>query len=783
VALGFTNNQKKETENSVSNRPKKIITDEPLTDAEDFENYSRKLSEFIVNSTPRFTVGIFGGWGTGKTTLMQMIRNELEQNYRGNIVTAWFDSWRYENEQYSAMIPLLRTITINIKNGLENVRNSGSQTKIEGALTRLSAAFTKVGNIIIRNTTANVGIKAGDIIDVVSTLDIGKMMDDYQSDGSFIMGQERIYYHKHISEHLEQELHKIRYDEGFDFRLVVFVDDLDRCTPDKALELLESIKTFFDIEGVIYVIGMDSRTIDPIIKTKYGEGTIDGMDYLQKIVQLPFQIPVWNAEEISKTIRNTISKTGMAESYINELMKTSTELIISAAKLNPRDVKRFINTVIISTYIYEQNIEDIDKLIAIQAFYFRGSKWIDFLKLITIYKIRIDFLKKFILWKERLGRDPWGRRQDGDSTTTFEDFKKFTDDVLNKKSDFALDKSTTDIFRKLTELNDNDLFLFIKTSADTLIKIDEIDRYLRALDPIVINASSQISSPSDVTTERLLQLLSNGNVSEFNNLREQKRFLIHLPYEYLVFKDEKGKIKDLSKINLSNAFLFSADLHKAKLSAANLSSAELSVADLSEANLSKADLSSANLDYADLDHANLSKAKLYKANMLEASLVNANFCHALLFFTNLTKAFMISANLSSASLARTNLSFATLDKANLSFAHLAEVDLTSANLSQANLSSADLTEVNLSNTELQDASLINAILINISDFTNLKANKTKFDNAIIDNADFIDYLVNKTNAENVPKKIKNKLELKAKLEGMKFKKEVMDYFLSKTRLR
>jgi uncharacterized protein YjbI with pentapeptide repeats len=463
----------------------------------------------------------------------------------------------------------------------------------------------------------------------------------------------------------------------------------------------------------------------------------------------------------------------MAESYINELMKTSTELIISAAKLNPRDVKRFINTVIISTYIYEQNIEDIDKLIAIQAFYFRGSKWIDFLKLITIYKIRIDFLKKFILWKERLGRDPWGRRQDGDSTTTFEDFKKFTDDVLNKKSDFALDKSTTDIFRKLTELNDNDLFLFIKTSADTLIKIDEIDRYLRALDPIVINASSQISSPSDVTTERLLQLLSNGNVSEFNNLREQKRFLIHLPYEYLVFKDEKGKIKDLSKINLSNAFLFSADLHKAKLSAANLSSAELSVADLS----------GANLDYADLDHANLSKAKLYKANMLEASLVNANFCHALLFFTNLTKAFMISANLSSASLARTNLSFATLDKANLSFAHLAEVDLTSANLSQANLSSADLTEVNLSNTELQDASLINAILINISDFTNLKANKTKFDNAIIDNADFIDYLVNKTNAENVPKKIKNKLELKAKLEGMKFKKEVMDYFLSKTRLR
>ena len=68
-----------------------------------------------------------------------------------------------------------------------------------------------------------------------------------------------------------------------DFRLVIFVDDLDRCTPEKALELLESIKTFFDIEGIIYVIGMDPATIDPIMRTKYGENSkIDGLDYLTK---------------------------------------------------------------------------------------------------------------------------------------------------------------------------------------------------------------------------------------------------------------------------------------------------------------------------------------------------------------------------------------------------------------------------------------------------------------------------------------------------------------------
>ncbi len=56
----------------------RIITDEPtLDDALDFDKYSANLANVIRNSTPRFTIGIFGGWGTGKTTLMKMIEASL----------------------------------------------------------------------------------------------------------------------------------------------------------------------------------------------------------------------------------------------------------------------------------------------------------------------------------------------------------------------------------------------------------------------------------------------------------------------------------------------------------------------------------------------------------------------------------------------------------------------------------------------------------------------------------------------------------------------------------
>jgi len=66
------------TSDSKTESTLKIITDEPtLENALDFDIYSQQLADMIVTSTPRFTIGIFGGWGTGKTTLMRMIEKKL----------------------------------------------------------------------------------------------------------------------------------------------------------------------------------------------------------------------------------------------------------------------------------------------------------------------------------------------------------------------------------------------------------------------------------------------------------------------------------------------------------------------------------------------------------------------------------------------------------------------------------------------------------------------------------------------------------------------------------
>ena len=86
-----------------------IITDDVVINPIlDFNQYGDAVTNIIKNSYPKFTIGIFGDWGTGKTTLMEYIYRRL--NDSDNIIKVKFETWRYEREDQFALIPLLKTI-------------------------------------------------------------------------------------------------------------------------------------------------------------------------------------------------------------------------------------------------------------------------------------------------------------------------------------------------------------------------------------------------------------------------------------------------------------------------------------------------------------------------------------------------------------------------------------------------------------------------------------------------------------------------------------------------
>jgi predicted KAP-like P-loop ATPase len=78
-------------------------------------------------------------------------------------------------------------------------------------------------------------------------------------------------------------------------KLVVFIDDLDRCKPEKAAEIFEFIKVFLDIPGIVFILGLSDKVIERALRERYRylEGDFSASDYVKKIVQLPVDIPLW----------------------------------------------------------------------------------------------------------------------------------------------------------------------------------------------------------------------------------------------------------------------------------------------------------------------------------------------------------------------------------------------------------------------------------------------------------------------------------------------------------
>lgn len=137
-----------------------------------------------------------------------------------------------------------------------------------------------------------------------------------------------------------------------DFRIVVFVDDLDRCLPEKAVELLESIKLFLDIEGYLFIIGVAKDVVARGINYRYRhleagsnsdgkEPVISPEDYLEKMIQLPIELPLIEPGK----------KRGYIESLIGETSgyKEHAELIELGVGDNPRALKRFVNLLAFTT--------------------------------------------------------------------------------------------------------------------------------------------------------------------------------------------------------------------------------------------------------------------------------------------------------------------------------------------------------------------------------------------------------------------------------------------------
>jgi predicted KAP-like P-loop ATPase len=190
---------------------------------------------------------------------------------------------------------------------------------------------------------------------------------------------------------IKKEIRNLRLDNPA-FRIIVYVDDLDKCSPKKALEILELIRVFHDIEGFVYIIGISHDMIIKLSNIENSNTSIDGEHFIKKLIQIPITLPKWSNQDIVNLVKDLI-KNGMIHDKFKDLIEKNIDLISVAIDNNPREIKRFLNNFIVAHEIFsgKKNFEakelifsgkknfEAKELLIIQAIHLRWTKFYNIL--------------------------------------------------------------------------------------------------------------------------------------------------------------------------------------------------------------------------------------------------------------------------------------------------------------------------------------------------------------------------------------------------------------------
>lgn len=297
-------------------------------DALNREPIAQKLTKILNTVTQPFVVSLDSPFGTGKTFFIKRWAQQLK-NEGANVV--YFNAWETDYAQ-DPFMAFLATLDDSFFKGSPIAKDAENAKKAGKALLK-SMAF----NIL---ETATVGIvKAGDWKEAeaaAETLQL-KRYDEYKST------QETI---NKFKETLLDYGQKLREKDEQKRPTIIFVDELDRCRPNYAIELLEVIKHLFNIENYVFVLGIDRKQLISSIGAVYG-ATVDGEAYLKKFVEWNYALPQPSTENFVQFLYEKFSLKDVMKQGDdfarggNDLVKSLYQLS-SLFGLSLRDIERYM---------------------------------------------------------------------------------------------------------------------------------------------------------------------------------------------------------------------------------------------------------------------------------------------------------------------------------------------------------------------------------------------------------------------------------------------------------
>jgi hypothetical protein len=357
---------------------------------ERFEKYFRDSANPRPEDERALVVGIYGQWGSGKTTWLQAIEQRAHKvlgrprksgELTSMTVPLMFNAWQYEKEPH-LIVPLLKTAEVAVRRALSG-EAKGEEAYWEWvreravmlwdvAIALLAGLKGELGGDVL-GMSAKIGMDGGKVVETFAKrqaeraskgrplpspmdayeslyFDLHRYMQALTGRGprpealDWLTDQEReIEASLSAGESLQEEdLRALTFlrrrrarkelgqeaenpaqfgDESkFRLNLLFLIDDLDRCLPEKAVEMLESIKLFLEVPGCAFVVAVDDEIVGRGIQHRYRDylfegrtrseqvieadkGPITGAEYLEKIIHLPVRVPALELGETGEFLQ------------------------------------------------------------------------------------------------------------------------------------------------------------------------------------------------------------------------------------------------------------------------------------------------------------------------------------------------------------------------------------------------------------------------------------------------------------------------------------------------
>jgi KAP family P-loop domain len=385
------------------------VGDTPTTqDLLGFKRFADPLAQVIsmdfshnLDGGTQITIGVYGEWGSGKTSFLKMVDDILRKE---SIDPIWFNAWKYDKED-NLWAALIQTIldqatvrkkwyriawvkfviwkdSIRLRDGFWEVFKKllplllrlllilislyiflGLDKKvIEAFLSQwlpdntVLPRFVQVD--IVKAVGAFAAIVAATPFNLISLLE-GKLNIDYSKFSHKPSYREHIAFLDEFGKEFEKIIRLLWRGKP----LVVIIDDLDRCLPEKTIQILEAIKNFLDVRGCVFLLGLDKAIVEKAVAVKYKEMIVLDADskndstppkrtnfqgdYTDKIIQLSIFLPRLSRSQVKEFVTKVSA---------DKDIRQSASIFGEGLPPNPRKIKRILRAFL---FVRDMAIEDV----------------------------------------------------------------------------------------------------------------------------------------------------------------------------------------------------------------------------------------------------------------------------------------------------------------------------------------------------------------------------------------------------------------------------------------